>query len=222
MIGWRNDPFFVTWPFLEKLAGNQLSKIIGFVPIAGYLILFNDGLAEVMSFDRIAGVTKETQSVFLVSSVTKLRLTFFGSLFLLLANLGFRFWSPNALQATKNDLEFSDRVLSSYSFRELKQLELEVVSQTLLRTPLIAESSRYSSFFQQKNKIQRRNESLNRARFLFGLEDYMAVLAREWWAAQMHGHTKIRIVVFVLSTIGYSMLAVPSADIAQAVLRDLF
>lgn len=51
--------------------------------------------------------------------------------------------------------------------------------------------------------------------------DYIDFLAREWWTGMMHTHRAARLASITLGITGYSMLAVPSLDIVQAVLRDI-
>jgi hypothetical protein len=52
--------------------------------------------------------------------------------------------------------------------------------------------------------------------------DYIGFLAREWWVGMMHTYKPARICALVFGVLGYAMLAVPTLDIAQAVLWHIF
>lgn len=81
LLKYQTDWHIMQWSFIKGLANNDLSRVIGLVPLAGYLILFNDEIARLASFDTLAGVTGNAKSTFFLGSITKLRLVFFGSLF---------------------------------------------------------------------------------------------------------------------------------------------
>jgi len=51
--------------------------------------------------------------------------------------------------------------------------------------------------------------------------DYIGFLAREWWGGMMHTYRPARVSSAVFGVVGYSFLAIPTLDIAQAVLRHL-
>lgn len=52
--------------------------------------------------------------------------------------------------------------------------------------------------------------------------DYIGFLAREWWVGMMHINRSARLAALVFGIVGYLLLAVPTLDIAQAVIRDMF
>jgi len=49
--------------------------------------------------------------------------------------------------------------------------------------------------------------------------DYIGFLTREWWEGMMHTHRPARIFSLAFGVGGYFMLAIPTLDVAQAVLR---
>lgn len=63
-----------------------------------------------------------------LEGLTKLRLVFFGSLSVLCSFLTYRLFRPEVLEASKNDLEFSELVRQRYSVHELAQMEERVHS----------------------------------------------------------------------------------------------
>jgi len=51
---------------------------------------------------------------------------------------------------------------------------------------------------------------------------YIRALAREWWLFQEYTAPKTRYLIWMSCVLGYGMLALPTLDIAQAVLMDIF
>ena len=220
MITSRPEARVFQWDFIETFANNDLSKIVGIIPIAGYLILFNDALIQSVSFDELAGVSTEDSSPFVLLGVTKLRLTFFGSLLVLLANVAFGLFAPKVLSSAKSSIVFSDQVVASYSVSEITEIETDVIQEDWIhRTPLLFEDERFFSIVETRVSraagFQRKEDLVHRYR------EYIRAMAREWWVGQMHSHWLARRVSLFACVVGYALLAIPTMDIAQAVLRDL-
>jgi hypothetical protein len=70
----------VRWDAVQGIANNDFTRVVALIPIVGYLILFNDEIAGIASFDALAGVGEADGSPFFLDGLTKLRLVFFGSL----------------------------------------------------------------------------------------------------------------------------------------------
>ncbi|WP_170549603.1 hypothetical protein [Ruegeria atlantica] len=208
------------WDFIETIANNELSKIVGIIPIAGYLILFNDALLQSLGFNDIAGVTKDDVSPFWFTGLAKLRFTFFGSLFVLVANVTFRLRAPPVLGEAKSDIAFSDQVVASYSLSEIVTLENSILGGAWThRTPLLCKDER---FMFSLNKVGPRLAGFRyKNRLISDKEEYIRACAREWWVGQMHTRWWARRVALSTGLLGFALLAIPTIDIAQAVLQDL-
>ena len=118
------------WEAVKGVANNDFTRVVALIPVVGYLILFNDEIAGMVSFDALAGVGEAKRSPFLLVGLTKLRLVFFGSLFVLCSFLTYRLFRPEVLEESKNGLEFSELVRQRYSVHELAQIEERVHSQS--------------------------------------------------------------------------------------------
>ena len=218
---------FLRWSAIQKLASNEISKVIGLIPLAGYLILFNDSLADAIGFDQIAGRAANENSPFLLESTTKLRMVFFGSISLFLGALLFRARSPKEIEMAQSELQFSDVVLNSYSKKEIIQIEEQILSGTWkMRTDRVLEAVAGDS----GNPIEQikladlkpRVARFNNDSFLRGKGgQYVRALAREFWLFREYSRPKTRIAVLVACLAGYGLLALPTIDIAQAVLMDI-
>ena len=207
------------WYYVEKIANNELARVVGLVPLVGYLIIFNDEIAGIATFGTIAGVDNDDVSPFILSSLAKMRFVFFGSLFVLFANLIYRAFRPKVLDSSKGDIEFSTRVRDSYSVYELASMEEQVFSDHWKpRTPF---------FWIVLDKIRSKKLIVSgyrpdvRAAMFSKHGDYIQFLAREWWIGMMHTFRGARLASMILGITGYILLAVPTFDISQAVLRDI-
>lgn len=201
-------------------ANNDFTRVVGLIPMAGYLMLFNDEIAGMLSFDALAGVGGTERSSFLLDGLTKLRLVFFGSLFVFASFVTFRVFRPEVLEAAKNDLEFSEVVRQRYSVYELAQIEERVHSESWVE--------RTEAFWTVLGKQRSKKPVVSgfrpdvRADMFSKHGDYIGFLAREWWVGMMHTNKPARIISLVFGFLGYFMLVVPTMDIAQAVLRHIF
>lgn len=216
----RTDWKVVRWETVKGVASNDFTRVVGLIPIAGYLILFNDEIAGMLSFDALAGAAAAEKSPFLLVGLTKLRLVFFGSLCVLCSFLTYRLFRPEVLEAAKSDLEFSELVRQRYSVYDIAQIEERVYSESWVeRTEAfwIVLGTRRS-----KKPVVSGYRSDVRAEMFSKHGDYIGFLAREWWVGMMHTYKTARICALVLGVLGYVMLAVPTLDIAQAVLWHIF
>jgi hypothetical protein len=215
----HSDWWIFHWSFVKGIASNDLTRVVALIPLAGYLILFNDEITKLVSFNTIAGVGPEAASPFVLSSVFKLRLVFFGSLFVLMSYLFFRIFRPSVLEGSSGDLEFSTRVRDNYSVYEIASMEAQVYSDSWV--------PRTEAFWIFLGETRARKSVVSgyrpdfRSAMIAKYGDYIHFLAREWWAGMMHTYRGARLASIIFGITGYIMLAVPTLDIAQAVLRHI-
>ena len=208
----------IQWRAVKAVANNDLSRVIGLIPLAGYLILFNDEIANLASFDTFAGVTEKSVSTFFLEGLTKLRLAFFGSLFVFGSYVIYRVFRPPVLDWSTSEIQFSARVQESYTVQEIASMEADVFS--------VGWKPRREGFWIFLGSTRTRPMLIGFRPDVRGLmfakhDDYISFLAREWWVGMMHIRRPARLASMVLGIIGYTLLAVPTLDIAQAVLRDM-
>ncbi|WP_037311355.1 hypothetical protein [Ruegeria halocynthiae] len=215
----HSDWKFTQWQSVERVANNDLTRVVALVPIIGYLILFNDQIAEIASFRMIAGVEPGAETPFLLSGLAKMRLVFFGSLFLLFSNLIFKGFRPQVLELAKGDVEFAARVGERYSVHELADMETHVFSEDWKpRLPLFW---KVHDEFRSKKPLVSGYRPDVRSHMFSGHCDYISFLAREWWTGEMHTFRLARFVSLSLGIIGIFLLAIPTLDITQAVVGDV-
>lgn len=208
----------IQWRTVKAVANNDLSRVMGLVPLAGYLILFNDEIASLASFDTLAGVADRSASPFFLSGVAKLRLVFFGSLLVFVSCVVYRVWRPPVLDWSNSEIEFAARVLDNYTVHEIVSLEAEVFSPSW--KPRIVQFWKYMGHA-RKEPVLSGFRSDARDWMLSKHRDYVKFLAREWWAGMMHTYFPARVISMTMGILGYLLLALPTLDIAQAVIRDM-
>ena len=119
----------VRWETVKGVANNDFTRVVMLIPIAGYLILFNDEITRMASFDSFAGVGGADGSPFFLDNMTKLRLVFFGSILVLISFLIYRFFRPEVMETSRNDLEFSELVRQRFNVHDLARMEENVHSE---------------------------------------------------------------------------------------------
>lgn len=211
------------WDAVRPVASNDLTRIIGLIPLAGYLILFNDQIIGYASFDTIAGLSGDDESTFLISGIAKMRYVFFGSILLVLSNIVFRIHRPQVMKHSTSDLGFCSTFLESYSVSEMRALEDEVWSdpQSFTTESLIDLRDRHVQSAQEfQGRVTRFSDS-QRSQLLNQQRDYLFSLAREWWSSAMKTKPFWRGLSMLVGIVGYVFLAIPTFDIMQAVFVDL-
>lgn len=83
------------------------------VPVLGYLILFNDSISQHLSFNHLA--SEDQLSVFGLSASTRLKLIYFGLIFLGTANILYRLRRPYVFRVGTNQFEYVERALEHFT-----------------------------------------------------------------------------------------------------------
>lgn len=210
---------FLGWDVLEKVCNNQFSKLIGALPVIGYFILFNDEIADVLTFKFISGQANTEVNAFFLNSLLKLRLIFFGSILLFLSNMFFLYFRPEELKVANGEFAFSGVVKESYTIYDLRRIEDQVFGDNW--RPRLHDFWFVNDSQRPKNRVVsgHRYDARNAMFHQFG--DYIDLLSREWWVGQMYSKDGARYIAFSSAVCAYCMLALPSLDILQAVVRDL-
>lgn len=209
----------IRWDAVKGLADNGFTRVVLLIPIAGYLILFNDQISSILSFDALAGVREGDASPFFFDGLTKLRFVFFGSLFVLLSFGLYRVFRPDVLDFSRNDLEFSEVVRQQYSVDELIKIEAEVYANSW--------RERLEAFWIVLEQPRPRKPVISgfrpdlRSKMFNQRGDYISLLVREYWVGMMHTYRFARVASLLCGVVGYLLLTLPTLDIAQAVLRHL-
>ena len=117
-------------------------------------------------------------------------------------------------------MDFSLRVRESYSVYEIAGMEEQIYSDEW--------KPRTEVFWIVHGQTRAKKPVVSGYRFdarklMFSKHgDYINFLAREWWLGMMHTYRLARLTSLTLGVIGYFLLAIPTFDITQAVVIDIF
>jgi hypothetical protein len=87
------------------------------VPVVGYLILFNDSISQHLSFNHLA--SEDQLSVFGLSASARLKLIYFGLIFLGSANILYRLRRPYIFRIGTDQFDYVERALVHFTAQNL-------------------------------------------------------------------------------------------------------
>ena len=112
--------------------------------------------------------------------------------------------------------------MNSYSKSEIIALEMDVATDDWKpRSPFVSKYRLDNAKYFQNDRVKNSDSFTDKQHLLNNFGEYYRLISREWWLGMMHTRTTTRHAVFLSGVIGYTMLALPTLDIAQAVVRDL-
>jgi hypothetical protein len=100
------------WSTYVILFDGWIAKGAMAVPVIGYLILFNDSVSQHLSFNKLAS---ENVVGFGLSSVTRLKLIYFGLILLGSANILYRLARPFIFKVGTNEFEYVEKALRHFT-----------------------------------------------------------------------------------------------------------
>ena len=120
---WSIFAYNFQWSSFGFLFHGNLARVSAFIPLFGYLILFNDGISQHLTFENLAPVGMKTA---VLSSASRLRLVYFGLILLGIAELIYILRRPNVMKLGKDFYSYKDRILSLSSPKYFSQIHHEI------------------------------------------------------------------------------------------------
>lgn len=120
---WSIFAYNYQWANYTVLFSGNLARVSAFVPFFGYLIIFNDGISQYLTFERLA--PKASGSA-LISSETRLRLVYFGLLSLGLSEIIYLLRRPHVIKLGANFFAFKAKILDLASPRYFAEIHYEI------------------------------------------------------------------------------------------------
>jgi hypothetical protein len=109
---WQIFVYNYGWSRYVFLFDGWIARSAMAVPIVGYLILFNDSISQHLSFKILAG---ESTSWFGLSSSARLKLIYFGLIFLGIATILYRLRRPYVFRIGTNQFDYVERALRHFT-----------------------------------------------------------------------------------------------------------
>lgn len=209
------------WSSWVQFIDGWISKFALFFPIVGYLILFNDGISDFFSFSNLAD-EKILESG--LSGKSRLRLLYFGLLFLGISNFIYRFKRPHVLRLGNNRLEYAEAGFKYFTLGDYVGMHGSIRHNGHSSLDGKYYDSEWEGFLAaSKNSGEgtekvKRNGNWENAKKQYGsllrsiLRDtfsYYSCTKRTWLT-----------LCIILSTIGYLLVLTPSLDIFIKVVRS--
>ncbi|UWQ46979.1 hypothetical protein [Leisingera aquaemixtae] len=110
----RAEARLFTWNRIRPVVANELSKAVVAIPLVGYLIIFNDTIAGLISFEELT----DGRGTLWLSSKTRLQCIYFGLLFLAASSVWFRIRCPKAVKVAASSEEYRQYAFANFTIQD--------------------------------------------------------------------------------------------------------
>jgi hypothetical protein len=212
---WGSFTYNYGWSDYVYLFDGWVAKCAMAVPIIGYLILFNDSISQHLSFNKLAN---ENLLGFGLSSGARLKLIYFGLIFLGSANILYRIRRPFVFKVGTDQFEYVEHALKHFTISAYIDIHGRIRYEghhTLHGKYYDAE---YDAFLNlalgQKGQRAQRDEStadwtLAKSRYEGLLR---SMLIENFYRSNVKRRLSLSCCLF-LSLLGYALLLLPSVDL---------
>lgn len=214
---------FYSWDRFSVLFDGWISRSSIFVPIIGYMILFNDFVAEYFTFKLI---TSQNEGLFMLDQGLRLRLAYFGMIGLGISSLAYFALRPWALTYGTTENEFKNNAFERFSVNDYllcKEIALKNNDPSFVDRPFDEIWDQFAraveEYVNQNKKDQSMRQWVNvRNQYNVFL---MSLLEHVFYIETRRRLFFLTICIF-LSSFGYAILGLISLDLFQAVFRSTF
>lgn len=218
------------WQQYPALLGGNVGRLTAFIPLIGYLVLFNDGISQFLTFNTLV---RDSDTVAQMTVSTRLRFLYFGLIFIGLSQLIYFLRRPHVVRLGKNIFEFKDRMLALASPSVFIEINGKIRRSGI--DPYTQGGKYYDRDYEGFIEMATGSKPGNSMR-----DAYNAEKAADWDAAvrryeplltgMLEEHyfaegTKRRFslsIAIVLGFLGLVLLAIPSAELFIRVVRSTF
>lgn len=221
-VKWSTFAYNFCWSDWVGYVDGWIPRLSLTVPIVGYLILFNDTISEAI---RFAHLTSAQLDDFGLTGQQRLRFVYFGLIALGAGNFIYRLKKPFAFRYGTNTADYVRTALEVFTLGDFINLHHEI-----RRGHRTLDGKYYDSEWEGFEQAARnRGEGTNdvqrtgnwdAARSAYG--SLLRSILRETFFRQDTERRVWLALCLVLSSVGYALLAVPSADLFVKVVRSSF
>jgi len=185
-----------------------------FVPLLGYLILFNDNVTSLLKFQELVGSLASFDGL---SSGERLRFVYFGLIFLGLSNLLFRFKKPYIFRFGTNIREYTSNCLQTLSFDSFQRMHIAIREDGHFTQSGKYYDSEWDGFKEaalnegEGTDSVKRNGHWEDAKSQYG--SLLRSILNEYFFKKDIERKNWLLVCVVASTIGYTLLIIPSFEL---------
>lgn len=202
------------------------------IPVFGYLILFNDTVANLLKFDAL---TNSAEPLFFTTTA-RLQFVYFGLLLVALASVWFRTRSPEQTKISSSVSEFQKYALENYSTYQIvltflknnrehhfgnfddtqfSRDDLVKFLSSAAPNAIALENALYDEFWFYMSEVSEHDVAVRKSR-----EFLMALFEADYIFASHERQLESK-AVFLVSGLGFVFLAVPSVEVFVSVVWNL-
>ncbi len=220
---WRSLLANYRWSDWVKYIDGWIPKFALFIPILGYLILFNDEISQAFEFSNM--IDKEVLGTGL-SSHHRLRLIYFGLILLGMSNLLYRVAKPYQFKFGDNFIDCSKTCLEIFTLTNYIEIHGRIRREGHYTTSGKYYDSEWEGFLEAARNTHEGRDSVKRDGNWESAKSQYGGLLRNMLYDEFFWHdVKNRFwlsTCIALSSLGYFFLIIPSGDIFIKIIRSTF
>ena len=211
------------WSDYVVFIDGWIPKLALSVPVFGYLILFNDKISEILIFKELANEQSITWGL---SGAERLRLLYFGLIFLSVSNVIYRIKKPYQFKFGTNLIEYSRTCLETFTLSNYIDMHNNIRDEGHLTISGTYFDSEWRGFLEAaKNTGEGTDKVIRDGGWESAKSQYGNLLRNILSEAFFRCDTSRRnwlTICISISTLGYICLLLPSLDLFIKVLLTTF
>jgi len=220
---WSTFAYNYAWSDWTTYIDGWIPRFCFFIPIIGYLILFNDQVVGMMEFYKL---THEPSIEWGLTTSARLRFIYYALFFLGISNLIFRIKKPYAFRFGKNVTDYTRNALELFTLGDYVQIHSTIRNEGHLTLDGKYYDSEWDGFkvvarnFGEGTENVKRTGNWEEAKRQYG-NLLRSMLRENFFRSDIQGRVSLSVCLF-LSTVGYIFLAIPSVDLFVKVTANTF
>jgi hypothetical protein len=212
---WSTFSYNYCWSDYLFVFDGWIAKCAMAVPVVGYLILFNDTISQHLSFNKLAS---ENTIGFGLTPIARLKLIYFGLIFLGSANILYRIRRPFVLKIGRNRFSYVEKALEHFTVSAYIDIHGTIRTEGHHTLHGKYYDSEYEAFLDLAlgKKISKRERDDSTSDWAGAKSKYEGLLRSmliENFTRQDVSRRGSLTTCIVLSLVGYFLLLIPSADL---------
>lgn len=201
-----NDFMEVNWSQYADLIDGWIPKFSFFIPLLGYLILFNDQILDFFEISQLTGAEEGSKNIW------RFRVLYFGLILLGVSNIIYIILKPSIFKVAIDENEFVSKCLETFSFEDFQKIKMDL--------NWIEHKDHWEVFRESFFKYSDKNYqpySIDRSKTWCDLkkinEEFLIDLLKSGFR-YYDSRKKLGLCFCIgLSSLGYLLLAIPSIDV---------
>ncbi|AND92600.1 blr7681 [Bradyrhizobium diazoefficiens USDA 110] len=213
---WSTFHYNLGWSRWVRFLDGWIAKCAMAVPVVGYLVLFNDGVSQHISFNDLA--SEHQLSVLSLTASGRLKLIYFGLIILGSANILYRLRRPYIFRVGTDQFDYVERALVHFTvdnYIDLNGVIRHEGHRTLHGKYDDAEFDSFVDAATGRNNPDVGNWNLAKSKF----EGLLRSILIETFFRNDVKHRLALTCFLLLAFCGYGLLLIPSFDLFVKVIR---